>query len=346
VFPRHLSGTLRSGGGEIVVSLNIVNETGAGGTRVAAEHFARREYLVKLPERVSGEVWLTVPSLAGTAALLTVASEATAPPTLIPPESEIDAVRADFEADPPEPVGYFKRNFFPYEPFYFVAGTRSPNAKFQFSFKYRLVDDRSGLAAKVGVATNFFAAFTQTSLWDWNADSAPFEDSSYKPEVLYLHESLVEVGEPRWLRFDLQGGVQHESNGREEPASRSLNIAYLRPTVVLGQEQGWQLSLSPRLWFYMADLKNNPDLERYRGYGDLRIVVGKQEGVQLATYLRVGDHFDRGSLQLDLTFPLREIRWFGLTWCVQAQYFTGYGESLLNYNERSEVLRFGFSIYR
>jgi outer membrane phospholipase A len=31
---------------------------------------------------------------------------------------------------------------------------------------------------------------------------------------------------------------------------------------------------------------------------------------------------------------------------LQAQYFTGYGESLLLYNQRSDAFRVGFALYR
>ncbi len=249
--------------------------------------------------------------------------------------------------DVTDPVEYFRNHFYPHEPFYFVAGPDSPNAKFQYSFKYQLVDESSGLATNLPPVTNLFAAFTQTSLWDWNKASAPFEDSSYKPELLYSHSRIAHAGEPEWLRLDLQTGVMHESNGRDGEASRSLNIAYLRPRLLLGRADDWQVSLSPRGWFYVGDLDDNRDLPRYRGYADLRLVVGKADGIQLAALGRMGNRADRGSVQLDLTFPLRRFsKWAGLTWYLHAQYFEGYGESLLHYNERSTAYRFGFSIFR
>jgi len=243
-------------------------------------------------------------------------------------------------------VDFFKRHLYPYEPFYFVAGPDSPNAKFQISFKYQLVDEESTLAGRAPPATNLFAAYTQTSLWDWNKPSAPFEDSSYLPELMYCQARLARAGSNEWFRLDFQTGLQHESNGRAGADSRSLNIAYLRPTLVFGQAHRLQLTLSPRAWVYVGGLDDNPNLADYRGYADLRAAVGWANGPQLASILRVGDDFDRGSVQLDLTYPLNQIPWLGLTWYLQVQYFTGYGESLLHYDERSTAYRFGFSIFR
>lgn len=345
-FPVDYPVRLRMSGAEQAGTLQLLNPAEAGEVRVAPQKYARREYSLQLPERASGQVWVTIPSLPGTAVVVAVAPPSAPPPAAPAPKTEVQKVREQFKATPPEPVEYFKRHFFPYEPFYFVAGPDSPNAKFQISFKYRLIDERSGLAERAGFTTNFFVAYTQTSLWDWNAASAPFEDSSYKPELMYLWERIVGRGPDQTFRFDLQGGVQHESNGRDGAASRSLNLAYLRPTLIFGPEAGWQFKFDTRAWIYLPDLDDNRDLPRYRGHFDLRMVLGPQDGLQLAALVRVGDGFDKGSLQLDLTYPLRQIRWAGFTWCLQAQYFVGYGESLLHYNDYSTAYRFGFSIYR
>jgi outer membrane phospholipase A len=349
-FPKELRGKLRTSTGDGAITLKIVNASTAGDVRVAPQGFARAEYSVRLAEGVEGNAVLEADDFRGSAVALDIHSETAPARVATPGSATLEAVRLEelnWKEVKSDPVDYFKRHIYPYEPFYFVAGPDSPNAKFQISFKYQLVDDRSPLAHRAGFFTNLFVGFTQTSLWDWNKASAPFEDSSYKPELLFSQTRLAHAGnEDDWFRLDLQTGVQHESNGRDADASRSLNLAYLRPTFVFGHQDAWQLSLSPRAWVYLPDLDDNPDLPRYRGYVDLRAVIGQADGLQLAAYLRAGDHFDRGSLQLDLTYPLRRIRWAGLTWCLQAQYFTGYGESLLHYNERSEAYRFGFSIYR
>ncbi len=228
---------------------------------------------------------------------------------------------------------------------YFVAGPDSPNAKFQFSLKYQLLNSEGPLAQKVPFLKGLHVAYTQTSLWDWNKASAPFLDSSYKPEVLYTWDRVAGGGPTNWIRLDIQPGLQHESNGKDGADSRSLNIAYIRPTLTLGRDDRFQVILQPRAWVYVGDLSDNPDIAHYRGYADLRAIIGWRDNVQLSAIGRLGNAGDKGSLQLDLTFPLMKL-WRNFNAYLQAQYFVGYGESLLLYNERSWAYRFGFAIYR
>jgi len=60
----------------------------------------------------------------------------------------------------------------------------------------------------------------------------------------------------------------------------------------------------------------------------------------------VGDRADRGSLQLDLSYPLLRITGDSLAIYAFAQYFTGYGESLLQYDQRVSAFRVGIALYR
>jgi outer membrane phospholipase A len=246
----------------------------------------------------------------------------------------------------PDPVEFFRKHFFPFEPFYFIAGTETPNAKFQISLKYQLFTDDVWLATQWSGATNLFVAYTQTSLWDWNEPSAPFYDTSYKPELNYtwLHVDGGHWGD--WIRLDLQGGLQHESNGKDEADSRSLNIAYLRTTVTFGRIGSFQVRVSPKVFVYLGDLGDNPDIADYRGYVELRTILGWSDNVQLSATTRVGNDFDRASLQLDLTYPMWKLPLLRSSLFLQAQYFTGYGESLLRYDGRSDSFRAGFALFR
>ncbi len=263
------------------------------------------------------------------------------------PEVVQDSAKALAATEPApfDPGQFLKEHLSGYEPMYFVAGPDSPNAKFQFSLKYQLLNNEGPLARKAPWARGFNLAYTQTSLWDWNQASAPFLDSSYKPEFLYSWERVVGGRPTNSVRLDLQTGLQHESNGKGGLDSRSLNIAYLRPTLTLGRDDHFQLSLQPRAWVYIGDLSDNPDIAHYRGYADLRAIIGWKQNVQLSAIGRLGSSGDKGSLQLDLTFPLMRL-WRNFSAYLQAQYFIGYGESLLLYNQRSTAYRFGFAIYR
>lgn len=235
-----------------------------------------------------------------------------------------------------DPVDFFKRHIFPYEPIYFIAGSEDPNAKFQFGFRYQIAD------TDYKWANGFNFAYTQTSLWDLSSPSAPFFDSSYKPELLYICDSVIGGGSTNWLRLDLQVGAQHESNGKGGVDSRSLNIAYFRPTLVLGYPDSLQFTLQPRVWSYLGDLTDNPDIDQYRGYFDLRAMLTWKD-LQLSAIGRMGKegYTENTSAQIDLTYRIP-----GMAVYLDVQYFTGYGESLLRYNERTDAWRFGIALYR
>lgn len=344
-FPARLEATLRAGATERAVSLELRVPSEAGDAEVAPGGYARREYLLALPPGLDGPVTFSVRGLQANAVVLDVqkaAAVAAAP----------DATPGEAPKEAPQPgegsglVDYFAEHVFGYQPFYFIAGTESPNAKFQISFKYRLFSERGSFAQKVPALKGLYLAYTQTSLWDWEEPSAPFLDTSYKPEVFY---ALDRLDGGRWgdgFRFDLQAGFQHESNGKGGADSRSLNIVYLEPTAVFGKPKELQLTLAPRVWAYVGSLSDNPDIARYYGYVGLRAVVGWVDSVQLSALGRIGDAWNRGSIQLDLTYPLARLFAGNLAIFLHAQYFLGYGESLLLYNERTSSLRFGFSIYR
>jgi phospholipase A1/A2 len=217
------------------------------------------------------------------------------------------------------------------------------------SLKYQIFSPSGSLERAVPSVSGLYLAYTQTSFWDIGAASGPFFDSSYKPELLYMYQQR----DPRWLhgasRFDLQLGLQHESNGKAGVESRSLNIAYVRPVFTFGQgqvEHGFFVTVAPRVWTYVGDLEDNPDLRDYRGYGDLRFIIGWRDDLQLSATVRPGEEWDTMALELNLSYPLGRFTGRSVDMYIYAQYFTGYGESLILYNERSDSFRIGLALVR
>jgi len=76
----------------------------------------------------------------------------------------------------------YVKNISAYEPMYFLLGTHLEDSKFQISFKYRFFDSQSILGQKYKWFQGLHFGYTQTSFWDLKSESAPFEDTSYKPE--------------------------------------------------------------------------------------------------------------------------------------------------------------------
>lgn len=349
IFPGEIRCRILSGStSEVHSSLIAAGSLEPAATEVQPGGFIRQDYWLTLPDHLEGRVAVELLELRANPLAMEVR------PVVAEPEpkerrpflSLIKKGEPESEPDNFEPGRFFKEHFSGYEPIYFIAGTESPNAKFQISFKYQLLNKDGALAQRAPMLTGLHVGYTQTSLWDWNEVSAPFLDSSYKPELLYSWERVLGGQPDGSCRLDLQTGFQHESNGKAGDDSRSLNIAYVRPTLMLGRVDGFQFTLGPRAWFYVGDLSDNPDIDRFRGYADLKVSAGWQRGLMLSALGRLGDEWDRGSLQLDLTYPMMSLLSGSFSVYLHAQYFTGYGESLLLYNERSEAFRVGFSLYR
>jgi phospholipase A1/A2 len=243
------------------------------------------------------------------------------------------------------PNHFFKEQISGYEPMYFIAGSKSPNAKFQISFAYQLLNNEGPLAQAAPALKGFHIDYTQTSLWDLNGSSAPFYDTTYRPKFFNVWENATHAQLTNWFQLDQQGGLEHESNGKSGADSRSLNMAYFEPTLTIGRDEDLQLTLQPRAWIYLGSLSDNPDIKDYYGYASLRTIVGWKRGLQLSATGQMGTGADHGSVQLDLTYPT--MRFFGsFSLYLDVHYFTGYGERLLGYNQRTDELRAGFALFR
>jgi outer membrane phospholipase A len=149
------------------------------------------------------------------------------------------------------------------------------------------------------------------------------------------------------LALDLRTGFEHESNGQGGDDSRSLNIAYVMPTLRLGTAGAWRFSVAPKIYDYVGDLSDNPDIADYRGYVDLQLAARQHDGVHVVALLRKGTRSDYGSVELDVTLPVRRLGLRGVGAFLHLQYFAGWGETLRTYDQKlpSEI-RVGFAIVR
>lgn len=234
----------------------------------------------------------------------------------------------------------------PHEPVYIGFGSRTRrNARFQISFKYRFFNEEGDLAQDLPALRYLYFGYTQNSLWDLEADSAPFRDSSYRPSLFYRND-LIWTSAARDVRFGFQAGLEHESNGRDGLSSRSINTAYIRPVVTFGDPTDWHLAIGPKIYAYL-DRSENPDIARYRGHADLFASYGHPERWQFAATVRRGTDSDFGSTLLEATYPLRAVSLGNLDGYFYFQYFNGYGETIFDYNRRlRSQLRAGFAITR
>ncbi|MFN9209908.1 MAG: phospholipase A [Betaproteobacteria bacterium] len=222
----------------------------------------------------------------------------------------------------------------PFSPVFDAAGIpdqqlNSTEAKFQISGKLRLwaTDDRRW---------GLWAAYTQQSNWQvYNGDvSRPFRETNYMPELFASYNPELAWGDWRWPVVTL--GLNHQSNGRSDPLSRSWNRVFAQ----FGVENG-NLALYLKLWSRIsesAEKDDNPDITDYYGHGQIDAIY-RWRGHSFTGSLRGNVGTGKGAVQAGWFSPpfLGTLRGY-------VQVFSGYGESMIDYNWRQTTVGIGIAL--
>jgi phospholipase A1/A2 len=310
---------------------------------INAQGFIKAQYVLTLPKDLRGMVYLSVPDIKNAGLYLSVTEAPSDPKHRFAwlPKTSDQSMDTLIQLYQP-----YIKNISYYEPIYFLVGTAPEDSKFQFSFKYRFFSKDKSFVKKYPWLQGFHFGYTQTSYWDLDSDSAPFEDTSYKPELFFNSQRL----KTEWPALDalfLKTGIRHESNGRGGELSRSTNTIYIEPDLIFySEKRRTGLKITPRVWTYIGNEdETNPDLHRYRGYFDLSVSFGKADNLVVDTHFQWAA--EGTSVQVDFTYPLHSIFILShLDTYLQVQYASALGESLINYTNRTEAVRLGFAIVR
>ncbi len=211
-------------------------------------------------------------------------------------------------------------------------GLQHTEAKFQLSLKTKVWQ---GVIAGHG---DLWLAYTQASHWQiYNSRiSRPFRETNYEPEAMLVFDTNYHV--LGWKAHLMGIGVDHQSNGRSNPLSRSWN----RVIADIGLERGpWTIMIRP--WWRIPEQgskDDNPDISNYMGRTEVQIVRewGANEFTLMGRHsLRTGSN-SRGALRFTWAFPIHDnLRGY-------VQVFNGYGESLIDYNHRATYVGLGISL--
>jgi len=218
---------------------------------------------------------------------------------------------------------------------------------FQISLKTQLMNLSDWLPKNQWVqSARLWGAYTQQSYWQvYNEQqSRPMRDHNYSPELILSLGLNKPAEENSWLNGMpdmLNVGLVHESNGRSQPLSRSWNRLYV--------QGGWQLnerySLLVRPWWRIPESKSdndNPDISKYMGYGDA-ILRWDNEANTTAASVTVRNNMrsdNKGYVKFDVQYkPLKSesVRFY-------AMLASGYGVSLLDYNQAQTMFGIGFAV--
>ena len=331
---------LSAGDETVEVKAYAIRTTSEKTMTICSGCFEKVQYTLVLPSTIEGAITMAIPDFKEAHAMFAVHSSASMKASksneTVP--NEFEALDSLYELYQP-----YLKNLAAYDPMYFLVGTDPKKSKFQFSFKYRLFDINSTLVKDHPWTKGFHLAYTQTSFWDLESASKPFEDTSYKPEFFFRSPN---IRVPWATGFFLKGGFQHESNGRAGEYSRSTNFLYIKPIyIAYSKNTKLGIMIAPKIWTYIDNEdENNPDLKDYRGYFDVEMKVGQADGFVLGSNFRWAK--EGGSMELDLTYPLSQFIFKNLNLYFQVQYVNALAESLINYRDRTEAVRLGFAIVR
>ncbi|MDE7466048.1 MAG: phospholipase A [Muribaculaceae bacterium] len=223
-----------------------------------------------------------------------------------------------------------------YKDNYFTVGTsihprpnrHNSDVKFQISIAQRLT--------KTTLPGNsfLFLAYSQKTLWNVFEESLPMRDMNFNPGIGWSFPFFSKgryVGKATVM-------IEHESNGRDGDASRSWNkISFSGSTMI----DEW-LMVHGKVWIPIIDGGNNKDILRYSGIYQTGCAIttpDKKFGWSVVLVKRKGWNLNFNTiLEFNWRVHKKSNQYFFV------QYYNGYGECLLDYNQFHSRLRVGLVI--
>lgn len=207
---------------------------------------------------------------------------------------------------------------------------KSSEIKYQFSFKVPAWKNI------LNSSTSLYLAYTQLSYWQAYNKQAFFRETDYEPEIYFSDEINYPLFK-NWRLNSINIGAVHQSNGQGNALERSWNRAYLGAMV---SSDNWFIGVKP--WIIFRDStyeRQNPDMNKYMGYEE--ILVGYKYNNQvfsLETRNLIESSGRRSGNTLSWSFPIT----IYIKGYVQA--FSGYGQSLIEYNHRTNSIGVGIAL--
>jgi len=237
-----------------------------------------------------------------------------------------DSVRAELDKRP-----YFTL----FRDSYFVGGiplgykptTANSDVRFQLSISQRITK------SKLPFDTYLFIQYTQKAFWNVFQESMPMRDMNFNPGIGLGHLIVYKdnyIGKGYLM-------IEHESNGKDSIFSRSWNKVTLCASIQLNKN--WETQF--RIWAPIVDSGNNKDILKYNGIVQMGATFRTDNKRLNATILftkRNSKMSFNTQAELSYKFNDRENQYLFL------QYYNGYGENLLEYNQYKSMLRIGFVI--
>lgn len=209
-----------------------------------------------------------------------------------------------------------------------VAALKEEEAIFQVSAKLPLWRNM------FSTDTDLYFGYTQKSWWQIYTDEAdlskPFRETNYEPEIFARYYGGPQIGDTGRISA-IDFGYVHQSNGRADIGGGSINRSWDR---LMGRAAfDWdEFAILLRGWWAYDEADDNPNMYRYRGYGDIRAMWAPNDHT-FGLMFRPGteEYGLEASWSWQATDVLR----------LYVQYYYGYGESLVDYNAKTNRIGIG-----
>lgn len=223
-----------------------------------------------------------------------------------------------------------------YKDNYFIAGTTiggkptatNSDVKFQVSIAQRLTK------STLPFNTYLYLFYSQKCMWNVFENSMPMRDFNFNPGIGLAKHLFVKnryVGKVTLM-------IEHESNGRDGIESRSWNKVSLASNIFIDPN----FMVHGKVWIPIIDGQNNQDILYYSGIyqvGTTFTTPNKRFGFALTMVKRKGWNFKYNTIwEVNYRLFKDENQFLFL------QYYNGYGENLLDYNQYHSRLRIGLVI--
>jgi len=225
------------------------------------------------------------------------------------------------------------------------------------STPYRRAENRIQLSVRTKVAQGLLTqghptlkdsvwfGYTQQSYWQLFTPeiSRPFRATDHEPEVMYVYPTTAEL--PFGWKWRYSGvGLVHQSNGQSKPLSRSWNRVYM----MTGLELSNSVSVNARIWKRIPESSgsdDNPGIADYIGRGELSAFWNVNKDNTLSATVRHSlSSTDRGSVRVEWLQAVGSTLGGKSNLRLHTALFSGYGDSMIDYNRKRTVFSVGVSL--
>lgn len=217
-------------------------------------------------------------------------------------------------------------------------------AELQVSLKLNVGNNLFGLHER------YFLSYSHQAFWQVYSESSPFRETIYNPEafVIFPFENSSVSSHLRSFKLALahrsngQGNIEEtapdlaEANGVEN-RSRSVNYVYGEVRF-----QYDTLMVDFKVWVPLPEndaTNDNPDIMDYTGYSSVKLRYFVNENM-FTLMGRANIHTKYGAVEATYSHPILDDIYF------YTKIFSGYGESLIDYNNKLTKYSAGFSFSR